>query len=246
MIFLGQLIHGNLGQSISLDAPVGQLIQERFPVTLELAVAAILIVLVVAVPLGIFSAYWRGGWLDRCARLFAALGQSAPGFWVGLLLIVVFAVRLRILPAGGRLGLESLVLPAVTLAIAPVAGLTRLLRSSMIEVLNTDYVKFLRVKGLSERQILWKHALRNAGLAALTFVGVLMAELITGSIVIELVFDWPGMGQLLGLAIQGRDFPVIQAVVLMFSLIFVVVNLLVDITYTILDPRLRVGAQSHQ
>jgi peptide/nickel transport system permease protein len=238
-IFLGQLLSGDLGQSIRLASPVADLIALRLPPTLELAGAALLITIVVGLPLGVYSAYGRGGALDRVARAFAAVGQASPAFWVGLILILIVSLNLRLLPAGGYGKLENIILPAITLAIAPVAGLTRLLRSSMIEVLSTDYVKFLRIKGVPEREILWKHGLRNAGLTALTFVGVLTARLVTGAVVTEQVFTWPGMGSLLATSVEGRDFTVIQAVVLIFSIVYVAVNLLVDLLYIVLNPRLR-------
>ena len=239
VIFIGQLLHGELGQSIRLASPVAELIALRLPPTLQLAGAALLLTIVVGLPLGIYSAYGRGGILDRVARGFAAVGQASPAFWVGLLLILLFAVQLNLLPAGGYGKPENIILPAVTLAFGPIAGLTRLLRSSMIESLNTDYVKFLRIKGLSEREILWKHALRNAGLTSLTFVGVLTARLVTGAVVTEQVFTWPGMGSLLASSVEGRDYTVIQAVVLMFAFIYIAFNLLVDLLYIVLNPRLR-------
>lgn len=238
--FIGQVATGDFGYSLSLSAPVSDLLKQRFPATLQLSAIAIVIVLSVALPLGIYSAYWRGSWLDRVARGYSALAQATPSFWVGLLLVVLFAVTFRVVPPGGYGGLEYMILPAVTLSLTATAGLTRLLRSSMIEVLNADHIKFQRIKGLPERQVLWKHALRNGGLTALTFVGVLTANLVTGSVVTERVFVWPGVGSLLADAIRLRDFPVIQSVVLIFSAIYIAINLLVDFLYIILNPRLRV------
>ncbi|MDX6215794.1 MAG: peptide/nickel transport system permease protein [Frankiales bacterium] len=238
-IFMSNLLHGDLGRSFVYAVPVSDLIAQRLPNTLILAVSGLVTTLVVGLPLGVLAAYKRGGRLDVASRWLAVVGQSAPSFWIGLLLILLFSVRLHILPSGGIGGLPNLILPTLTIAVKPLAGLVRLTRSSMIEVLETDYVKFLRLKGLPERQILWKHALRNGGLTALTFVGVLTADLMTGSVVSETVFAWPGLGWLMVTSITSGDFAVVQAVVLMFSLIYIVINLLVDLLYGVLNPRLR-------
>jgi peptide/nickel transport system permease protein len=238
-IFLSNLLHGDLGRSFVYNVPVTDLIAQRLPNTLILAVAGLVTTLVVGLPLGVLAAYKRGGWLDVVSRWLAVVGQSAPAFWIGLLMILVFSIRLHLLPSGGTGGLPNLIMPTLTIAVKPLAGLVRLVRSSMIEVLETDYVKFLRLKGLPERQILWKHALRNGGLTALTFVGVLTADLMTGSVVSETVFAWPGLGWLMVTSIGSGDFAVVQAVVLMFSMIYIVINLLVDLLYGVLNPRLR-------
>lgn len=238
-IFLSNLLHGDLGRSFVYNVPVTDLIAQRLPNTLILAVAGLVTTLVVGLPLGVLAAYKRGGWLDVVSRWLAVVGQSAPAFWIGLLMILVFSIRLHLLPSGGTGGLPNLIMPTLTIAVKPLAGLVRLVRSSMIEVLETDYVKFLRLKGLPEWQILWKHALRNGGLTALTFVGVLTADLMTGSVVSETVFAWPGLGWLMVTSIGSGDFAVVQAVVLMFSMIYIVINLLVDLLYGVLNPRLR-------
>jgi peptide/nickel transport system permease protein len=238
-IFISQMLHGDFGESISLRASVGDLILQRLPATLKLAASSLAIILFFGIGLGMYSAYWRGGWLDRLTRGGAALAQASPKFWVGLLLVLVFAVQFQVLPSGGDGDLKNLVMPALTTALVETAMLARLLRSSVIDALNTDYVKFLRIKGVPEREILWKHVLRNAGLTSLTFVGVLIASLITGSVVVELVFVWPGIGLLIADSIRARDFPVVQAVVLLFSVVYVGMNLLVDVLYAVLNPRLR-------
>jgi peptide/nickel transport system permease protein len=237
--YLRQLIVGNLGYSYTTREPVTGIIAERFPVTLYLGVAALLIVFGVGVPVGLYSAYWQGGWLDRIGRFTAVVGQSVPQFWLGLILILVFAVRLGWLPAGGYGGLDYLALPAMTMAWTATAGITRLMRSSTLEVLNSDYIRFSRVKGVPERAVLWKHALRNAALPVLTLGGVVTGDLITGSIVTETVFAWPGLGQLIINSIHSRDFPVIQGLVLLFCAIFIVTNLIVDLVYVAMNPRLR-------
>jgi ABC-type dipeptide/oligopeptide/nickel transport system permease component len=238
-IFISNLFHGDLGRSFVYNVPVTDLIIQRLPNTLILAVSALVTTLVIGLPLGVLAAYKRGGWIDVLSRWLAVVGQSAPAFWIGLLMILVFSVRLHWLPSGGTAGVLALIMPTLTMAVKPLAGLVRLVRSSMIEVLETDYVKFLRLKGLPEREILWKHGLRNAGLTALTFVGVLTADLMTGSVVAETVFAWPGLGWLMVTSIGSGDFAVVEAVVLMFSMIYIVINLVVDLLYGVLNPRLR-------
>jgi peptide/nickel transport system permease protein len=236
---LGRSVRGGVGyDSQSLNPSVVHLIALRLPATAALATAALILVLLFGVPFGVYSARWRGSLFDRGSRLFASVGQAAPNFWIGLLLILVFAVYTHLLPAGG-LTAGGIILPAITLSIRPIANLIRLLRSSMIESLSSDYVTFLRMKGLSENRILWKHALRNAGLTTLTFVGILISSLFTGSLLVETVFDWPGVGRLMIEAIDYRDFPLAQGVILMLGTIYIVMNLVVDLLYTVLNPRLR-------
>lgn len=237
--YLGNLLAGDLGMSFRMRTPVVDLITQRMPATLMMAASALAVTLLVALPLGIYGAYRRGGFIDGTARTVAALGQAVPGFWVGLLLILVFAVNLHWLPAGGIGGPQHLVLPSLTLAFGATAGLTRLLRSSMLEVLGSDYVMFHRIKGVPERTVLWKHALRNAGLTSLTYVGIITAGLLTGSVLTETVFVWPGVGKLMVDAIQFRDFNVVLGVMLLFSTIYIGVNLVVDVLYVLLNPRLR-------
>jgi peptide/nickel transport system permease protein len=239
-IFLADLTRGDLGESFVFKIPVTELIAQRLPATVMLAVTSLVATLAVGIPLGVIAAYRRNGVVDKVASFLAILGQSAPGFWVALLLVLVFSIRLKWLPPSGRGdGPEYLILPVIVISLGPLAGLVRLLRSSMIEVLETDYVKFLRLKGLSERKILWQHALRNAGLTTLTFVGILTATLLTGSVVAETVFAWPGMGWLISESIISHDFAVVQGVVLIFSFIYIVTNLIVDLLYGVLNPRLR-------
>jgi ABC-type dipeptide/oligopeptide/nickel transport system permease component len=238
-IFISNLFHGDLGRSFVYNVPVTDLIIQRLPNTLILAVSALITTLAIGLPLGVLAAYKRGGRVDVVSRWLAVVGQSAPAFWIGLLMILVFSIRLHWLPSGGTAGFLALIMPTATMAVKPLAGLVRLVRSSMIEVLETDYVKFLRLKGLPEREILWKHGLRNAGLTALTFVGVLTADLMTGSVVAETVFAWPGLGWLMVTSIGSGDFAVVEAVVLIFSMIYIVINLAVDLLYGVLNPRLR-------
>jgi|RhiMethySRZTD1v2_1073278.scaffolds.fasta_scaffold494699_2 peptide/nickel transport system permease protein len=237
--YLGQLARGDLGLSFRYRAPVVDLIEQRLPNTLLMATAAVLLMIAVAVPLGVQAAYRQGTSVDLTARGIAALGQAVPDFWLGLMLILVFAVNLKWFPAGGYGGVSHLVLPAITLSFAAIAGLTRLLRSSMIEVLNSDYVLFLRARGTPEPTILWKHSLRNAGLTSLSFIGVVIGGLVTGSVLVETIFNWPGIGLLFIEAVRNRDFGVAQGVMLFFGVAYIVSNLLVDVLYMRLNPRLR-------
>jgi ABC-type dipeptide/oligopeptide/nickel transport system permease component len=237
--YLEKLSHGDLGVSFQTRTSVDSLIAQRLPATLVLGGVALVIVLGFGIPLGVYSAYWQGSVFDHVARFIAVLGQSAPQFWVGLLLILIVAVRFGLLPAGGYEGAQYIVLPAVTIAWASMAGITRLMRSSMLEVLNSDYIKFVRMKGLRESQVLWKHALRNAALPVLTLGGLITADLVTGTVVVETIFAWPGIGQLTINSIQARDFPIMQAAILLFCGIYIVMNLIVDVLYVVLNPRLR-------
>jgi len=239
MVFIGDLSRGDLGESFHGRLPVTQLIIQRLPTSLVLAIPALLFILAVGVPVGIYSAYWRGGKLDRIARIIAALGQAMPNFTIGIFLILFFAIQLQLLPSGGNASPLALIMPVITISIHSLAGLIRLLRSSMIEVLGSDYIAFHRMKGLPEGRVLWKHALRNAGLTTLTYMGIVLAGLLTGSIIAETLFVWPGVGRLMIESVHNRDFPVVQGVLLFFAFTYIVVNLIVDIMYTILNPRLR-------
>ena len=244
-VYMSKLLQGDLGQSFGRRAgdigriPVTDLIVQRIPATLTMAIPALALVVLVGVPLGIYSAYWRGGWVDRAARTFAAFGQATPSFTIGLFLILIFAVNLRVLPAGGYGKVENVILPAILISSGAIAGLIRLLRSSTIEVLSSDYVTFLRMKGVSERRILWKHALRNAGLTSLSYMGVVTAGILTGSVIAETMFVWPGVGRLMIEGVERRDFPIVQGVMLLFSFVYISMNLVVDLLYAYLNPRLR-------
>ena len=241
--YMGNLLRGDLGDSFRFNIPVHDLVLQRLPATLTMAGAAVALILLVAVPLGIYSAYWRGSILDKIGGFVAAIGQAVPSFWLGLLLILVFAVNLRLLPSGGVGGFKHLILPTITLALEPIARLTRLLRSSVIEELGSDYVTFHRMKGLPERTVLWKHVLRNAGMTSLTFVGIMTVGLLTGSVLVETVFVWPGIGRLLVEGIEFRDFNVVQGVTLLITAAFILVNLLVDLLYLVLNPRMRTAVK---
>ncbi|MGE0714967.1 MAG: ABC transporter permease [Alphaproteobacteria bacterium] len=242
--FAGGLATGDLGISIRERRPALDLVMERLPNSLTLALVALVMAIAMAFPLAIAAAVWRGSAIDVTARLFAVLGQSFPTFWVGLVLIIVFAGELRILPAGGMGGWENYVLPGFTLGWFVVAGMMRLLRSSMLEVLDSEFVKLARIKGLPEWIVIWKHALRNALVPVVTFGGVYLALLISTAVIVETVFAWPGLGRLAYDAIRFRDFPVTQAVVLTTAVVVVVSSLIVDLLYLLIDPRIRAGKAS--
>jgi peptide/nickel transport system permease protein len=237
--FVGRAVTGDFGNSLRARRPVSELIRERLPNSLKLALFAMGVSLAMAFPLGIMAAVHKGTGLDRFAQIVSVLGQSLPTFWVAILLVEFVAGRLQWLPAGGNEGFTSYVLPGFTLGWFVVAGLMRLLRSGMLEVLDSEYVKLARVKGVGEGRVIWLHALKNALIPVITFAGIYFAILVTTAIVVETVFAWPGLGRLAYEGISSRDFPVIQAVVLTTAAIVAVVNLCVDCLYAVIDPRIR-------
>ena len=237
--FLRSAVQGDFGRSIKGQVPVLDLIAERLPNSIKLAIVSLLITVTLAFPLGVMAAVKKGTTIDTLANLIAVLGQSLPQFWVGIVLIQVFAVQLRWLPVAGTGSFWHYILPGFTLGWFLVAGIMRLLRSSMLDVLDSEFVKLARIKGVPGRSVVWKHALKNAIMPVVTFAAIYFAILLTGAILVETVFAWPGIGQLIYQGIVYRDFPVIQAVVLLTALFVVTVNLLVDITYAYLDPRIR-------
>jgi peptide/nickel transport system permease protein len=216
-----------------------EIILERFPATLQLGLAAFAFSVVLGVPLGILSAVKRGGPLDMIGKFVALIGQSAPVFWLGLMLMFFLSVQLEWLPPYGRQEKTSIILPGITLGWFYVAANLRLLRSAMLNVLDSEYVKLARAKGVSEKVVIWKHALRNALIPVLTFAGITLGGLVTGSLVVETVFAWPGLGQLAVKALIGVDYPLLQAVVVVFTLMYVIAAMLVDIMYAYIDPRIR-------
>jgi ABC-type dipeptide/oligopeptide/nickel transport system permease component len=238
-IFISNAVQGDFGISLRARKPVRELLFEHLPNSLKLASFSLVVSLVVAFPLGIVSAVHKGTKVDTIADIIAVLGQSLPAFWVGILLIEVVAGRCQLLPAGGTGGVTHYILPGFSLGWFVVAGIMRLLRSSMLDVLDSEFVKMARVKGVPERWVVWKHALRNALIPVVTFGAIYFAIIVTTAIVVETVFAWPGMGRLTYEAITSRDFPVIQAVVLTTAVIVIFVNLGVDILYAYLDPRIR-------
>jgi peptide/nickel transport system permease protein len=239
-IFLGKAVRGDFGQSWKWHGHTAMgLVWQRLPATLQLAGFALAISVVIALPIGVMAAVMKGSSWDSAAKIIALLGQSLPAFWLGIVLMWVFAVHLGWFPTSGRGGIEYMVLPAITLGWFQVAAIMRLVRSSMLDVLDSEFVKLTRIKGLSESKVIWKHCLRNASIAPLTFFAIIAGVLMTGSVVTESVFTWPGTGLLVVDAVRARDFQVVQAVVIVFAGIFILTNLLVDILYAYLDPRIR-------
>jgi len=222
-----------------LEEPALALVLERLPATLELALASLALSVAVAVPLGIVAALYRGRLVDALAMAFAVVGQATPYFWMGIMLILVVSVELGWLPTSGRGGLDHLILPAVTMATHLAASLARLTRTSMLEVLGQNYLNTARAKGLSERSVIWAHALKNAAIPIITLIAVQFGTLLGGSIVTEMIFAWPGVGRLAVQSIFARDYPVVQASVFILALSFVAINLAVDLLYGWLDPRIR-------
>lgn len=241
--FLAAIPGGDFGISLREKRPAMPMVLEHlWPATVELSAAALLLSTLLAIPLGVISATRRNRAADHLSRLASLFLQSMPSFWLGLMLILLFAVELGgLLPAYGSGSLRHLILPAVTLAAAPLAQNVRLIRSGMLEVLQQDYVRTARAKGVLERAVIYRHALRNAAIPVITVTGLSLGFMLSGTVVIETVFSWPGMGRLIVQAVPGRDFPVIQAGVFVFAVIFVVINLLVDVLYTVVDPRVRLS-----
>ena len=238
--FLRGALRGDFGNSLRHDEPALALVWQRMPATLELTAVALGVALVLAIPAGIVSAVFRNTALDYVSTVLALVGQAMPTFWLGIMLILVFSVGLHLLPSSGRGGPANLVLPALTLGLFTTARIMRLTRSGMLEVLGQDYVRTARAKGVGERRVVWKHALKNAGISIVTIVGLELGTLLGGAVITETIFAWPGVGRLSVQAIYNRDYPVVQASVFVLASIFVLVNLVVDVLYTYLDPRIRI------
>jgi len=237
--FLSGALRGDFGQSVRHGEPAFNLVVERMPATFELAGAALGVALILAIPAGIISAVRRNTMLDYVSTIVALLGQSMPTFWLGIMLILVFSVQFNLLPSSGRGGLAHLILPAITLGLFTTARITRLTRSGMLEALNQDYIRTARAKGVGGPPVIWKHALKNAAIPIVTIVGIELGTLLGGSVITETIFAWPGVGRLSVQAIYNRDYRVVQAAVFLLSTTFVLVNLVVDMLYTYLDPRIR-------
>jgi peptide/nickel transport system permease protein len=239
-VFLTKALQGDFGSSWKWHGYSAMgLVMQRLPATLELAGFALLISIVIALPIGVGAAVMKGSGWDTLAKIIALLGQSLPGFWLGIVLMWIFAVNLGWFPTSGKGGIQYMILPAITLGWFQVAVIMRLVRSSMLDVLDSEFVKLTRIKGLAEWKVVWKHCLRNASIAPLTVFAIIAGVLMTGSVVTESVFSWPGTGMLVVDAVRARDFQVVQAVVIVFAGIFILTNLLVDILYAYLDPRIR-------
>ena len=237
--FLGQLVRLDLGDSVSNGIPVTQILVERMPATLTLGLVALIFALALSLPLGVLGAVYRDSAIDWIAKVLAFLGQSMPPFWSGIMLIILFAVVWEMLPPAGKGGWQSYILPGFTLGWGVMAGMVRLVRSSMMDVLDSDYVAMARAKGLPEAVVIGKHALRNALLPVLTYSSLVLGAFMNGSVVVEQVFAWPGIGTSAVQSVVRRDFPVIQGVVIVFGSFFILINLFVDILYAVIDPRIK-------
>ena len=237
--YLGDILQGDLGTSLVKRRAVMDMVVERLPATLQLAGVGLLVAMGVGIPLGIAAAIRRNGLVDRFAKVIAIVGMSAPQFWIAIMLIWVFGATWKILPTFGKGGIDHYILPAFAISLFIMAGFMRLTRSSMLEVLDSEYVKFARIKGLSERMVIYKHALKNAVIPVLTFGGIAFAGLLNGSIVIEFVFAWPGLGRLMLDSIRERDTAVILATILISGGLYIVLSTIVDILYAYVDPRIR-------
>ena len=238
-VFLSRVVQADFGKSHITNRPARKMLLARFPATLQLAGVAFLLTMVVGIPLGILSAVKRDSIFDQIGKFFAVVGIAAPSFWIAIMLILLLGGILGWLPTYGRGGVDHFILPAFVLSWHSMAGVLRLARSSMLEVLDSEYVKFARIKGLSESLVVYKHALKNAIIPVLTFSGLTLAGLLNGSVVIEVVFAWPGIGRLMLQGIKTRDFPIVQATVLAAGFFYIVTALLVDILYAYVNPRIR-------
>lgn len=238
-LFASGMVQGDLGKSLIQRRPVTTMIAESLPSTLILGGLGFAIGIGSALVLGVLAATNRDTWLDNGVKFLAILGQALPGFWVAIVAIYVFAVHWHFLPTSGMGTPAHYVLPVLTLAFFLLPGMMRLVRSSMLDVLGSEYVKLARIKGLPERTVIWKHALRNALIAPLTAAGAIFASLIAGTVILETVFAWPGVGRLMVTGVSGRDFPVVQGVTMMVAVVTLLINLLVDIAYAYVDPRIR-------
>jgi peptide/nickel transport system permease protein len=237
--FLTGLFQGNLGRSLYEQSSVADLIRARLPATIELTLCAMAIAVIISFPLAILAAINQGSGIDRGALLFSLLGLSLPNFWLGPLLMIIFSIQLGWTPVSGRGGLDHLLLPSLTLGLGMAAILVRILRASLLQVVNADYIRSARAKGVSERSVWLKHTLRNAMLSVITIMSLQFGSLLAGSIITETVFSWPGIGRLTVQAIQSRDYPLVQGCVLVIATSYLMVNLLTDIFYQCVDPRIR-------
>ena len=238
-LFLSRIVRADFGESHISEQPARKELLARFPATLQLAGAAFLLTMVMGIPLGILSAVKRDSIFDYIGKLFAVVGIAAPSFWIAIMLILLFGAILGWLPTFGRGGIDHFILPAFVLSWSGMAGVLRLARSSMLEVLDSEYVKFARIKGLPEKIVIYKHALKNSVIPVITFSGLTLAGLLNGSVVIEVIFAWPGIGRLMLQGINQRDFPIIQATVLTAGAFYIATALLVDILYAYVNPRIR-------
>jgi peptide/nickel transport system permease protein len=239
IIYMGDLVRGDFGESLVRERPVIDMIKESLPNTLKLIIPAFIISMLLALVLGVTAATYRDSFWDNGVKFLAVLGQALPGFWVAIMAVLIFSVRLRWLPVAGMATPANYVLPVGTLVFFILPGMMRLVRSGMLDVLDSEYIKLARIKGLPERIVIWKHALRNAVITPLTVAGMIFAMLITGAVITEIIFNWPGMGRMLVENTFSRDFAVVQAITIFVAIFVLGINLLVDISYAWIDPQIR-------
>jgi ABC-type dipeptide/oligopeptide/nickel transport system permease component len=239
VVYLGQLLRGDFGTSYQRNEPAMSVVLDRLPATLRLTAAAVFLLLILGIPFGALAAIYRGTWIDSGVSSVTLIAQAVPNYWLGIMLVLLFAVQLRWLPTSGSAGWQALVLPAVTLALQPWSRLTRLVRSELLDVLRQDYVRTARAKGLSEQIVMRRHAFRNAAVPVVTVLGLDLGYLLGGAIIVEAIFAWPGLGNLMIQAISNQDFPVIQASVILMAGTVVLLSLITDFLYVWLDPRVR-------
>jgi len=239
--FITGLVQGDLGSSIRTRQPALNIVLQRLPATLELAAWTMFVIVCLSVPIGVLSAIRRDTWIDSIGMTLALIGQSMPPFWLGIMMILLFSVDLHLLPTGGRGSLSHLVMPVITLGFFFIARTSRMIRSSVLDVLSLDYIRTAHAKGLASRVVVWKHILRNAMIPVLTLMGLDAGGLIGGAVITETIFAWPGIGRLVMDSIGTRDFPIVQATVLLAAAAYVVINLAVDVSYAVIDPRIRLG-----
>lgn len=240
--WLQGMVTGDLGESFAKRAPVSEVLRERLGPTLELTASSVLLIVIVGLPLGVMAAMFHRHWTDQIFRVVALLGASIPGFFLAYMLIVQLATEMKLLPVAGRQGLSSLIMPSIVVALGPIAVLSRLLRASLLEVFTEDYMRTARSKGLGSLQVVLRHGLRNASIPVVTYAGTILGALLEGVVVTEFIFAWPGLGLLTLEAISQRDYPVIQAAVLLSGVIYLVGSFAVDALYGVLDPRIRMEA----
>jgi ABC-type dipeptide/oligopeptide/nickel transport system permease component len=240
-LYVGRLLHGDLGQSFITGRPIAEEIAARFPSTLELTLAAMLIAVLIGVPIGILGGVRPNSWADRVSSGFAVLGVAVPYFWFGLVLVMVFAVRLQLLPSLGVGSPQAIVLPALSLGWGLSAIIARLLRNNLVEIYQQAYMQVARAKGLSQSMMLYRHALKNALIPVVTILGLQFGNVLSGAVVVEVIFGRPGIGSYLVSAIQAKDIPAVQSVVLFIAVLYILINLAVDVLYGLLDPRIRMS-----
>ena len=239
IIYMSDLFQGDLGESITKEKPVTTLMAESLPNTLKMTIPSFFIAMVIAFILGILAATYRDSVWDQGVKFLAVLGQALPGFWVAIMAVLIFSVNLGWLPVAGMSSLKHYILPVATMVFFMMPGMMRLVRSSMLDVLDSEYIKMARIKGLNETVVIWKHALRNALITPLTTMGMLLPMLVMGAVISETIFNWPGMGRMIVEATFQRDFPVVQAITMLIAMLVLGVNLLVDISYAYVDPQIR-------